>query len=85
VSFSNGDGISVRGGAANNTIDNNVILYNTSTETIPNPDRVFFDLASRPGAGVNSFNANNRCETESLGVPSTVCNSGEGEAWTKKP
>ena len=85
VSFSNGDGISVRQGSANNVIDNNVILYNTSNETIPSNGRIFFDLASKTGAGVNTFNTNNRCETESTGVPATVCNSGEGEAWTKKP
>jgi parallel beta helix pectate lyase-like protein len=85
VSFSNGDGISVRGGAANNLIDDNQILYNTSSETIPDPNRVFFDLAVRTGGGVNTFNANNRCETETPGVPATVCNSGEGEPWTKRP
>jgi hypothetical protein len=93
VSFTNGDGISVRGGAANNVIDANQVLYNTSTETIPDPSRTFFDLAIRTGGGANTFNANNRCETESAddpntgtkAVPANVCNSGEGEPWIKNP
>jgi parallel beta-helix repeat protein len=87
VSFSNGDGIAVQQGSANNVIDNNVILYNTSNETIPtsNPPRIFFDLVSRNTVGPNTFNSNNRCETENAAVPAAVCNSGEGEPWTKKP
>jgi parallel beta-helix repeat protein len=90
VSFSNGDGISVRQGAANNVIDNNQVLYNTSAETLStfDPSRVFRDLFSKAGAGVNTFNANNRCETQgndpgAPAIPTGVCKSGEGEAWTK--
>jgi len=83
VSFSNGDGISVKGGAANNVIDDNQILYNTSSETLPS--HTFFDLAVRDNVSTNNtFNVNNRCETESAGVPSNVCNSGEGGPWTTK-
>jgi parallel beta-helix repeat protein len=83
VSFSNGDGISVKGGAANNVIDDNQILYNTSSETLPS--QTFFDLAVRDNISANNtFNVNNRCETEFGGVPSNVCNSGEGGPWTTK-
>jgi hypothetical protein len=86
VSFSNGDGISVKGGAANNVIDRNQILYNTSSEFVPDPGRTFFDLAVRDDRSTNNtFNTNNQCETQSARVPATVCNSGEGEPWTKKP
>jgi hypothetical protein len=83
VSFSNGDGISVKGGATNNVIDANQILYNTSSETLPS--HTFFDLAVRDNMSTNNtFNVNNRCETESTGVPLNVCNSGEGGPWTAK-
>jgi parallel beta-helix repeat protein len=91
VSFSNGDGIAVRQGAANNVIDNNQVLYNTTAETLAtaNPNRVFRDLFSKAGAGVNTFNVNNRCETQGNDdpggppIPTGVCNPGEGEPWTK--
>ena len=84
VRFTNGDGVTVRGGAASNVIDSNQILYNTSSETISGSSRFFFDLVSRQ-AGSNTFYTNNRCETQSsegtTSIPAGVCKSGEGDPW----
>jgi hypothetical protein len=88
VRFTNGDGVTVRGGAASNVIDENQILYNTSSETMSGSTRYFFDLVSRQ-AGSNTFNSNNRCETQSSegmnAIPVGVCKSGEGDPWIRLP
>jgi hypothetical protein len=94
VMANNGDGISVRDGANNNTISNNLSLYNTSTDapyvvdpitgqTTSQPTNpLFFDITSRR-AGQNNIKTNNKCLTENDGVDPTVCNPGENDDWSE--
>jgi hypothetical protein len=85
----NGDGVSVRDGAAANRISNNIVLYNSTTETtdeyvVGDPaeePRRFYDIAARAAGPYNSINPNNKCLTDSPGVDQAVCNQGENEEW----
>ncbi len=82
VSNNCGDGISVRFGGNNNQVVNNE-ARNNSTSTLgtqcfgPPPPGVFFDLAARSAGAGNMWNKNNKCNTQSAGIPPGVCNPGE--------
>jgi parallel beta-helix repeat protein len=66
VSFNNGDGISMRGGANGNQIVNNTMLANGGLLA----GIVFFDAAARPPvAGANFWNENNVCNTQTVPEP----------------
>jgi parallel beta-helix repeat protein len=67
-----GFGIAASGaGTSGNVIVNNVALDNTFIPPI------YADLGEVSGAGPNTWNDNNTCETETGTVPPTVCNPGE--------
>ena len=68
-----GFGIAASGiGTSGNNIVNNVALGNTF---IPG---LYADLGEVSGAGPNTWNDNNTCNTETGTVPPGVCNAGEG-------
>jgi parallel beta-helix repeat protein len=77
-----GNGIVAFNGAQNNDIRNNVARFNP-TSLLPQcrPASVdlpkFFDLAEFNEGPGNIWNSNNKCRTQSAGIPAGVCNPGE--------
>jgi len=76
-----GNGIVAFNGADNNTIESNTVRFNATSLTPqcrPVPAvSPFFDLASFSAGAGNTWNANNKCQTQSAGIPAGVCNPGE--------
>ncbi len=77
-----GNGMVAFNGAQNNNVANNIVRFN-ATSLLPQcrPSSVdlpkFFDLAEfNEGIG-NIWNPNNKCRTQSAGIPAGVCNPNE--------
>jgi hypothetical protein len=77
-----GNGIVTFNGAQDNNIVHNVARFN-ATSLFPQcrPASVdlpkFFDLAEFNEGPGNNWNPNNKCRTQSAGIPAGVCNPGE--------
>ena len=76
-----GHGIVAFNGADNNTIVSNTVRFNATSLTPqcrPVPAvSPFFDLTSQNAGAGNTWNPNNKCQTQSAGIPAGVCNPGE--------
>jgi parallel beta-helix repeat protein len=76
-----GHGIVALNGADNNTIVANTVRFNATSLTPqcrPVPAvSPFFDLTSSNAGAGNTWNTNNKCQTQSAGIPAGVCNPGE--------
>jgi hypothetical protein len=77
-----GNGIVAFNGAQNNNVLNNVVRFNaTSLAPQCRPSSVdlpkFFDLAELNEGTGNTWNLNNKCRTQSAGIPVGVCNPNE--------
>lgn len=79
-----GDGIQINGGGHDNMVFANEVLNNPPPVGLPPtlacpsvPLNTYWDLHANQAGSNNNWNPNNRCHTQSAGIPNGVCNPGE--------